>query len=157
MMIPSAYVSFGPPAGPGLCEIYSGPSFLLSFACNVAICFAVSSEISMKDASWVMTDGGLNVPCICGAKDIGPCTDISGELQNGWPNGPFANCCADRNELKRCPLNEPAIEDALVVNTLGKVTSSAKPRCFKPSKSQQVNAPHRGHVIPESAEIIVDH
>lgn len=73
---PSAYVNFGPPPGPGLCEMYSGPSFLFSFACIVAIFRALSSDISMSDASekkdCCVPKLLLVDPCIEGAKDMGP-------------------------------------------------------------------------------------
>lgn len=73
---PSAYVNFGPPPGPGLCEMYSGPSFLFSFACIVAIFLALSSDISINDASekkdCCVPKLLLADPCMEGAKDIGP-------------------------------------------------------------------------------------
>ena len=90
--------------------MYSGPSFLFSFTCSSAIFFALSSVISINEGSekndedCCVPNALENDPCICGAKDMGPCV----AMLSGWPKGP-RGICEFMNESTRCALKEPAV------------------------------------------------
>ena len=61
---------------------------MLSFACSVAMRTAVSSEMSWKTGAGGAVVFAPKEPCMDGAKDIAPYTEIGGSAGVFWPNGP---------------------------------------------------------------------